>query len=52
MITKTLISGVRGIHKVGIRVKRLEKVKGSDFQKQTKEDYEKDIPVILTSNPR
>lgn len=39
------------MHETRIKVKRLEKVKGSYFQKQT-EDYENDIPTSLTSNPR
>lgn len=40
------------IHKTRIRVKKLEKVKDSYFQKQTKEDSANDIPMSLTSNPR
>lgn len=45
MITKTLIWG-REVQTTGMTVKRLGKVKGSYFQKQTKEDYENEILMV------
>lgn len=40
------------IQKTKRKVKRLEKIKDSYFQKQAKEDYENDILMSGTSNPR
>lgn len=54
MITKTLTQGGEEsgeqdkYRRLWIKVKSLEKVKGSYFQKEAKEDYENDILMSLT----